>query len=109
VVKGEVCKTSMQRFESARRLHFPPARSRLRAPVSIFVFRIDDSQKRIEMSRRIEVPQLVVSSHGLVIDENLRNGSTAGALPDLVLKARVPADVDLFEIDSLGAKQGLGP
>ena len=22
VVKGEVCKTSMQRFESARRLHF---------------------------------------------------------------------------------------
>ena len=23
VVKGEVCKTSMQRFESARRLHFP--------------------------------------------------------------------------------------
>jgi hypothetical protein len=28
VVKGEVCKTSMQRFESARRLqlllHFPP-------------------------------------------------------------------------------------
>ena len=25
VVKGEVCKTSMQRFESARRLHFPPS------------------------------------------------------------------------------------
>src|SRR5207249_10426541 len=24
VVKGEVCKTSMQRFESARRLHFLP-------------------------------------------------------------------------------------
>jgi len=23
VVKGEVCKTSIQRFESARRLHFP--------------------------------------------------------------------------------------
>ena len=27
VVKGEVCKTSMQRFESARRLHFSPCPS----------------------------------------------------------------------------------
>ena len=30
VVKGEVCKTSMQRFESARRLQFPADRLRTR-------------------------------------------------------------------------------
>ena len=35
VVKGEVCKTSMQRFESARRLHFL-----LIAPISALVDRL---------------------------------------------------------------------
>jgi hypothetical protein len=39
VVKGEVCKTSIQRFESARRLHFFSARmapDRLRSTLHSF-------------------------------------------------------------------------
>ena len=38
VVKGEVCKTSMQRFESARRLHFLPGLTFLFPPIQIYLF-----------------------------------------------------------------------
>ena len=38
VVKGEVCKTSMQRFESARRLHFSLGLTFLFPPILIYLF-----------------------------------------------------------------------
>ncbi len=38
VVKGEVCKTSMQRFESARRLHFSLGFTFSFPPILIYLF-----------------------------------------------------------------------
>ena len=38
VVKGEVCKTSMQRFESARRLHFSLVFTLILPPTLICLF-----------------------------------------------------------------------
>ncbi|SRR6266480_3077792 len=81
VVKGEVCKTSMQRFESARRLQF------LQSCLAFFVvtqiqalhekcFRSRlDSEQAIELAACVQIARVVVAADRFAVDEDLRHGA----------------------------------
>jgi hypothetical protein len=66
VVKGEVCKTSMQRFESARRLHIFDDSLLLRA-----------LQQRLQLSGCIKATDVIKTADRMALDKNLRHRFSA--------------------------------
>lgn len=79
VVKGEVCKTSMQRFESARRLHsslIKPDRSQKKI---VDVWHVSSlglsSEQTVEFAGHVQPPRIVVTTYRLSIDKDLRHGA----------------------------------
>ena len=100
VVKGEVCKTSMQRFESARRLQ-STVRLSLSTPLD------SASQQTIQLPGGVQFPRLVVSADRRAVDKNLRHGPSLRSLFHLGSFRRIMGDVDLFKRDLLRPEQGL--
>jgi hypothetical protein len=97
VVKGEVCKTSMQRFESARRLQ--PCTGMVVHPLLTGFG--GSSQQTIQFSNRIKAPGLVVTADRMRIDKDLRYGSPGGQTLHFGSLCWVIGDVDFFKLNVL--------
>ncbi len=98
VVKGEVCKTSMQRFESACRLQTYPEEY-LALPISVNLRW--SSQQTIQFPGGIKAPGLVVTADRMRIDKNLRYGSAGGQTLHFGSLSWVIGDVDFIKLDVL--------